>query len=127
MFVFDVFVLGVCVFSVFVHDVIGITKSGGVFGAFVRGVGFEFGAIRGAMLFDFLGFRLGEFGLGGSLVFGGVQVGFFLAFFFFLFFFREFGCAGRVNFLCFVLFEIGATGEGIHLGVIGSFLVLGFS
>ena len=127
MFVFDVFVLGVCVFSVFVHDVIGITKSGGVFGAFVRGVGFEFGAIRGAVFFDFLGFSFGEFGLGGSLVFSSVQVSFFLAFFFLGFFFREFCCASCVNFLGFVLFEIGATGEGIHLGVIGSFLVLGFS
>jgi len=90
MCVFDVFVLGVCVFSVFVHDVLGITKSCGVFGAFMRGVGFEFGAICGAMLFDFLGFSLGKFGLGGNLVFGGVQMRFFLAFFFLGFFFREF-------------------------------------
>lgn len=92
----------------------------------MRGVGFEFGAIRGAMLFDFLGFRFGEFGLSGSLVFGSVQVRFFLAFFFFLFFFGEFGLASRANFLWFVLFEFGATGEGIHLGVIGSFFVFCF-
>lgn len=92
----------------------------------MRGVGFEFSAIRGAVLFHFLGFRFGEFGLGGSLVFGGVQVRFFLAFFFVGFFFREFSCASGVNFLWFVLFKIGATSEGIHLGVIGSFFVFGF-
>jgi len=97
-----------------------------VFGAFVRGVGFEFGAIRGAVLFYFFGFILGEFGLSGSLVFGGVQVRFFLSFFFLGFFFREFGLASGVNLLWFVLFEIRATDEGIHLGVIGSFFVLGF-
>jgi hypothetical protein len=96
-----------------------------VFGAFMCGVGFEFGAICGAMLFDFLGFSLGKFGLGGSLVFSSVQVSFFLAFFFLGFFFREFCRASGVNFLGFVLFEVGATGEGIHLGVIGSFFVLG--
>jgi len=96
-----------------------------VFGAFVRGVCFEFGAIRGAVLFDFFGFSLGEFGLGGSLVFGSVQVRFFLAFFFFGFFFGEFSFASGVNFLGFVFFEIGATGEGINLGVIGSFFVFG--
>jgi hypothetical protein len=125
VFVFDMFVLGVSVFSVLDHYVFGITKSCGVFGAFVRSVGFEFGAIRGAMFFDFLGFSLGELGLGGSLVFGGVQVRFFLAFLFFGFFVGEFCCASGVNFLGFVLFEVGATGEGIHLGVIGSFFVLG--
>jgi hypothetical protein len=97
-----------------------------VFGAFVRGVGFEFGAIRGAVLFDFLGFGLGKFGLSGSLVFGGVQVCFFLAFLFLGFFFGELGLASGVNFLGFVFVEFGATGEGIHLGVIGSFFVLGF-
>jgi hypothetical protein len=97
-----------------------------VFGAFVRSVGFEFSTIRRAMLFDFLGFRFGEFGLGGGLVFGGVQVRFFLAFFFLGFFFREFCCASGVRFLGFVFFEFGATGESIHLGVIGSFFVLGF-
>lgn len=50
---------------------------------------------------------------------------FFLAFFFFGFFFGEFSFASGVNFLGFVFFEIGATGEGINLGVIGSFFVFG--
>jgi hypothetical protein len=57
MFVFCMFC--VLVFSVFVHGVFGITQSGGMFGAFVRGVGFEFGAIRGAVFFYFFGFILG--------------------------------------------------------------------
>jgi len=52
-------------------------------------------------------------------------VRFFLAFFFFGFFFGEFSFASGVNFLGFVFFEIGATGEGINLGVIGSFFVFG--
>ena len=97
-----------------------------MFGAFVRGVGFEFGAIRGAVLFYFFGFILGEFGLSGSLVFGGVQVRFFLAFFFLGFFFRDLCFASGVDFLGFVLFEIGATREGIDFSVIGSFFVLCF-
>lgn len=92
----------------------------------MRGVGFEFSAIRGAMLFNFLGFRFGEFGLGGGLVFDSVEMSFFLAFFFLGFFFGEFGLASGVNFLWFVFFEIGATSESINLGVIGSFFVLGF-
>jgi hypothetical protein len=120
-----VFVLGMLVFSMFVHNMLGITKSGSVFGAFMRGVGFEFGAIRRAMLFDFLGFIFGKFGLRGSLVFGGVQVRFFLAFFLLGFFFREFGFASGVNFFGLVLFEFGATREGIDFGVVGSFFVLG--
>ena len=53
-----------------------------MFGAFVGGVGFEFGAICGTMLFHFFGFILGEFRLGGSLIFRGVEVSFFLAFLF---------------------------------------------
>jgi hypothetical protein len=99
-----------------------------VFGAFVSDVGLEFSAIRGAVLLDFFGFSFGEFGFRGSLVFGGVQVSLFLAFFFFGFFFGEFGLASGVNFLgfVFVLFEIGATGESVDLGVIGSFFVLCF-
>lgn len=125
VFVFGVLVLGMLVFSMFVHNMLGITKSGSVFGAFMRGVGFEFGAIRRAMLFDFLGFIFGKFGLRGSLVFGGVQVRFFLAFFLLGFFFREFGFASGVNFFGLVLFEFGATREGIAFGVVGSFFVLG--
>jgi hypothetical protein len=95
-----------------------------VFRAFVRGVGFEFSAIRRAVLFDFLGFILGEFGFRGGLIFGGVEVRFFLAFFLFGFFFREFGFASGVDSLGFVLIEFGATGEGIDFGVIGRFFVL---
>jgi hypothetical protein len=125
VFVFGVLVLGMLVFSMFMDDMLGITESGGVFGAFMRGVGFEFGAIRRAMLFDFLGFIFGKFGLRGSLVFGGVQVRFFLAFFLFGFFFRECGFASGVNFFGLVLFEFGATREGIDFGVIRSFFVLG--
>jgi hypothetical protein len=98
-----------------------------VFGTFVRGVGFEFGAIRGTVLFDFLGFIFGKFGLRGSLVFGGVQMRFFLAFFLFGFFFREFGFASGVNFFGLVLFEFGATREGIDFGVVRSFFVFCFS
>jgi len=98
-----------------------------VFGAFVRGVGFEFGAIGGAMFLDFLGFFLGEFGFRGGLVFGGVEVRFFLAVLFFGFFvFGKFGFAGGVNFLSVVLFEFGAANEGIGFGVVGSFLVFCF-
>jgi hypothetical protein len=95
-----------------------------VFGAFVGGVGFEFGAIRGAMLFHFFGFVLGEFGLGSCLIFCGVEVGFFLTFFFFRFFvLGKLGIAGCVNFRGFVFLEFGATGEGVGFGVIGGFLV----
>jgi len=74
-----------------------------VFGAFVGGVGFEFGAIRGAMLFHFFGFILGEFTLGGGLVFRGVEVSFFLTFFFFRFFvLGKFRFARGVNFFGFL-------------------------
>ena len=92
-------------------------------GAFVSSVSLEFGAIRGAVLFDFFSFSFGELGFRSSLVFGGVQVRFFLALFFLGFFFGEFCFASGANFLGFVFFEIGATGEGINLGVIGSFFV----
>jgi len=112
VFMFGVLVLDMFVFRVFsmlVHDMVGMTESGSVFGAFVSGVRLEFGAIRGAVLFDFFGFSLGKFGFRGDLVFGGIQVGFFLAFFFFGFFFGEFSFASRVNFLNFVLFEIGTA------------------
>ena len=95
-----------------------------MFGAFVGGVGFEFGAIRGAMLFHFFGFVFGEFRLGGGLIFRCVEVGFFLAFFFFRFFvLGKFRFARGVNFFGFLFLEFGATGEGIGFGVIGGFLV----
>jgi hypothetical protein len=74
------------VFRMVVHDVLRIAESGSVFGAFMGGVGFEFGAIRGAMLFDFLGFVLGEFRLCGGLVFRRVELGFLFRFFLGFFF-----------------------------------------
>ena len=93
-------------------------------GAFVGGVGFEFSAIRGAMLFHFFGFILGEFRFGGSLIFRGVEVGFLLAFFFFRFFVvGKFRFARGMDFFGFVFLEFGTTGEGIGFGVIGGFLV----
>jgi hypothetical protein len=99
-----------------------------VFGAFVGGVGFEFGAIRGAMLFHFFGFILGEFRLGGGLIFRGVEMSFFLTFFFFRFFvLGKFRFARGVDFFGFVFLEFGATSEGIDFGVIGSFFVFCFS
>jgi|SRR5580658_4160144 hypothetical protein len=108
MLVIAVFVLRM--FRGFVNDVFGIAKSGGVFGTFVRSIGFEFGAIGGAMFFDFLGFLFGEFRFRGGLIFGGVQVRFFLALFFFGFLvLGKFGFAGDVNFFGVVLFEFGAT------------------
>jgi hypothetical protein len=124
-FCFGVFVFGLLAFSVVVHGVLGITEGCGVFGTFVRGVSFEFGAIGGAVLFDFLGFILGEFALRGSLIFSGVQVRFFLAFVFLGFFvLGKFGFASGVNSLDFVIFfEFGATDQGIGLDVIGGFLV----
>jgi hypothetical protein len=112
VFMFVVLVLEMFVFRVFgmfVHDMVWMTESSSVFGAFVSGVSFEFGAIRSAVLFDFFGFGLGEFGFRGDLVFGSVQVCFFLALFLFGFFFRKFSFASRVNFLNFVLFEIGTA------------------
>ena len=122
MFVFDRFMCGV-----FGHDMLGITEGGSVFGAFVRGVGCEFGAIGGAMLFDFFGFILGEFGFRGGLIFRSVEVGFFLALLFFgIFVVREFGFSGGVNFLGFVVVEFGAADEGIGFGVIGSLFVFCF-
>ena len=116
-------VFRVFVFRVLVHGVFGIAKSGGVFGAFVGGVGFEFSSIRGAVLFHFFGFILGEFTLGGGLIFRGVEVGFFLAFLFLGFFFGEICFRSRVNLFGLVFLKFGAAGEGIGFGVIGSFLV----
>ena len=97
-----------------------------MFGAFVRGVGCEFGAIGGAMLFDFFRFIFRELGFRGGLIIGSVEVGFFLALLFFGFFVvREFGFSGGVNFLGFVV-EFGATDEGIGFGVSGSLFVFCF-
>jgi hypothetical protein len=126
VFVFGTLVLSMFmfrVFSVLVNGVLGLTESGSVFGAFVCGVGFEFCTICGTVLFDFFGFVLGEFGFRGGLIFCGVQMRFFLAFFLFGFFLREFRNASCVNFLGFILFEIGATCESIDLCVIGSLFV----
>ena len=95
-----------------------------MFGAFVSGVGFEFGAIRGAVLFHFFGFVLGELGFGGGLIFRGVEMSFFLTFFFLRFFvLGKLGFARGVNFCGIVFLEFGATSEGIDFGVIGSFFV----
>jgi len=121
MFVFYMFMC-----SVFGHGVLGITEGGSVFRAFVRSVGCEFGAIGGAMLFDFFGFILGELAFRGGLIFRSVEVGFFLALLFFgIFVVGEFGFSGGVNFLGFVV-EFGAADEGIGFGVIGSLFVFCF-
>jgi len=120
------FVFGMLGCGVFGYHMLGITEGGSVFGAFVRGVGCEFGAIGGAMLFDFFGFILGEFGIRGGLIFRSVEVGFFLALLFFgIFVVREFGFSGSVNFLGFVV-EFGAADEGIGFGEIGSLFVFCF-
>jgi hypothetical protein len=125
--VFVMSMLVVFLFCTVAHDVQGIAESGGVFGAFVGGVGFEFSAIRGTVLFDFLGFLLGELSFGGGLVFGGVQVSFFLTLFLFGFFFREFGFSGGVNFFdLFFFVEFGSADQSVGLRVIGSFLVFRF-
>jgi hypothetical protein len=97
-----------------------------VFGAFMRGIGFEFGTVGGAMFLDFLGLFLGEFGFRGSLVFGGVEVRFLAVLFFGFFVLGKLGFADGVNVLSVVLFEFGATCHGIGFGVIGSFLVFCF-
>lgn len=125
MFQFGVFEFGVFVLDGFVRDAPGITQSSSVFGAFMRSVGGEFGAVGGAMLFNFFGFILGEFGFRGSLIFGGVEVRLFLSFFFFSFFvIREFGLASSVKFLSLVIFfEFGAADDGAGLDEIGGFLV----
>jgi hypothetical protein len=124
-FCFRMFVVSMFVFRVIVGHMLGITESGSVFGAFVGGVGFKFGAIRGAVLFDFLGFFFGEFRFGGRLVFGSIKMRFLLTLFFFGFFvFCKLGFASGVNFLRLVFLEIGAAGKGIGLGVVGSFFVL---
>ena len=129
---FDQFRSGVFVFDMFKggvlrRDLFGITEGGSVFGAFVRGVGGEFGAVGGAMRFHFFGFILGEFGFRGSLIFRSVEVGFFLALLFFgIFVVREFGFSGGVNFLGFVVVEFGAADQGIDFGVLGSLFVFSF-
>jgi len=127
-FSFGMFEFGVFVLDGFVRDASGITQSSSVFGAFMRGIGSEFGAVGGAMLFNFFGFILGEFGFRSSLIFGGVQVRFFLSFFFFSFFvICEFGFASGVNFRGLVIFfEFGAAYDGTGLDVIGGFFVFCF-
>lgn len=50
----------------------------------------------------------------------------FLRFFFFVFF-EKFGIVGSAKFGGLVFLKFGAAGEGVGLGVIGSFLMLGFS
>jgi hypothetical protein len=127
--VFVVFVFVMFVFRVLVLAMYGITQSGGVFGGFVGGVGFEFGAVGGAVFLDFRGFCFGEFRFRGGLIFRCVEAGvlFFLSFFlgFFCFFFRELGIEGGLNIFDLFFVEFGATGESVGFGVIGSFLVLG--
>src|SRR5580704_10342267 len=115
------------VFRMFVNDMFGIAQSGSVFGAFVGGVGFEFGSIRGTMLFDFFGFFFGEFGFRGGLIFGSVEVRLFLAILFFgLFVFGKFCFADEVNPFGLVFFKFGATDERIGFRFIGSLLMFGF-
>jgi hypothetical protein len=97
-----------------------------VFGAFVRGVCFEFGTICRAVLFDFGGLFFRELGLRGSLIFRCVELSFFLAFFLFGLFLGEFSFADSVNLSGFVVVEFSAAGESVGLGVVGSFLVLCF-
>jgi len=106
MLVFGVLVLGVLVFLVFVFvlvmlDSIVFTESRGVFRAFVRGVGFCFGAIGRAAFFHFLGFFFCE-----ARDFCGMS------------FFRLF--------FGFVLFEFGATDDGIDFDFFRGFFVFGF-
>lgn len=116
-------------FGMIGDNVLGITECHGVLGAFVGGVGFEFGPIGGAASIDFRGVFLGKFGLSGSLVFGSVELCFLLALFFLGFFFLLLGESGfrsDLSLLGLVLVEFGATGESIGFGVIGSFLVLSF-
>ena len=121
MFVFDKFMCGV-----FGHDMLGVIEGGSMFGAFVRGVGCEFGAISGAMLLDFFGFIFGEFGFRGGLIFRSVEMGFFLALLFFaIVVVPEFGFSGGVNFLWFVV-EFGAADQGVGFGVLGSLFVFCF-
>jgi hypothetical protein len=126
---FDYFRSGMFLFAmfkhgVFGHDMLGLTEGGSVFRAFMCGVGCEFGAVGGAMRFDFCGFILGEFGFRGCLIFRSVEVGFFFSLLFFgIFVVREFGFSGGVNFLGFVVVEFGAADEGIDFGVIGSLFV----
>jgi hypothetical protein len=111
--------------GVFGHDLLGIIEGRSVFGAFVSGVGCEFCAVGGAMLFDFFGFILGEFAFRGSLIFRSVEVGFFLALLFFgIFVVCDFGFSG-VNFLGFVV-EFSAADQGIGFGMLGSLFVFRF-
>lgn len=108
-------------------------------GAFVSGVGCKFGAIGGTARFDVRCFFLGEFGLRGSLIFGSIELRFFLTLLFLLFLvlslfllgfflFGEIGLGSGVTLFGFLFFiEFGAADECICFSVIGSFLVLGFN
>jgi hypothetical protein len=115
---------GMLVFRVTVDDM--LTESGSVFSAFVGGVGFELGAIRGAVLFDFLGFFFGEFGFGSRLIFGGVEMRFFLAVFLFGFFVGKLNFARGMHFRGFIFFEVRTATEGVGFDVLGRFFVFRF-
>jgi hypothetical protein len=105
----------------FVHDMLGIAESGSVFGAFVCGIGCEFSAVGGPMLFDFFGFLLGEFGFRGGLIVGSVEPYFILPFFLFSFF------AFGVNFFGVVIFlKICAAAESVSVDVLRSFFMFCF-
>jgi hypothetical protein len=118
-------VFGVFVFGVVVDDM--LPERGSVFGAFVGGVGFELGAIRGAMLFDFLGFFFGKFGFSGRLIFGGVEMSFFFALLFFGFFVGELSFAGGLHLRGFIFFEVRTATECVGFGVLGRFFVFRFN
>jgi len=68
-------------FGVFLFGDVWPTDGGGVFGTFVRGVGFHLRAVGGAALFDLLGFLFGEFGFCGGLIFFRISLFGFLGFF----------------------------------------------
>jgi hypothetical protein len=83
-----------------------------MFGAFVRGIGFRFGTIRGAAFFDLGGFVVGKLGNFGGMRF--FRFGFFLHFIYFLFDF-------------FLFFKNRATGVSVNLrDFLYHFLLLGF-
>lgn len=90
------------------------------------GVGFEFGTICRAVLFDFGGLFFGELGFRGSLIFRCVELSFLLAFFLLGFFLRKFDFADSVNLSGFILVKFSAAGESVGLSVVGGFLVFCF-
>jgi hypothetical protein len=117
LFVHVLFV-SVCVFGFRSSElgvgVVQLTKSGGVLGAFLRGISSKIGTVRGTTGFDLFDVFIGKAGV----VFG-----------------RSF-CGGLVLFLralvfdslflFFFFFEDGAADEGVSPRLSGSFLVLGF-